>query len=156
MRFRGLFLGLLTGWGLLVWSGADEGSDAEAEAVSFRESFYASEVDRDRGIPLAVRVGGVVFVSGLTAPGETMEAQLRGVYLRLGALLGQYGLSLANVAQERIYTTDLASLEACLELRHGFFDAGMHPASTRVQVLRLSGEGHLLEIEVMAVVGPEE
>lgn len=131
-------------------------SSQDDEAAPFRETFFMSEVEREAGVAQAVRVGGVVFVSATTARGESFEAQMRTIYMRIQSTLGQYGLSLADVAQERIFVLDLELLDAALPVRKRFYLGDAQPASTWVRVAGLPGTGHLLSIEVIAVANPEE
>ena len=122
----------------------------------FRDSFYMSEVEENLGMPQAVRVGGVVFVSGISARGADFETQMKTIYIRIQGALAQFGLTMSDVVNERIYTVDVAKLESVAELRSFYYDELAMPAFTWVQVEKLRGEGRLLEIEVMAVFGPEE
>lgn len=135
---------------LSVASGQDE------EGQPFREPFYASEIEQEAGTPQALRVGGVVFVSGTSAPGSTLDEQLRATYIRIQSILGQYGLTMADVAQERIQTTDMAALERAMEARARAYPPGSAPASAWAEVSRLREPGALVQIEVIAVAGPDE
>ncbi len=121
----------------------------------FREAFFMSELEEDQGLPQAVRVGGVVFVSATSAPGDSLEEQLKTIYIRIQSTLGRFGLSMVDVAQERIYTTDLARLEAAFGQRLLYYTPADAPATSWLEVARLPGEGRLLAIEVIAVAGPQ-
>lgn len=136
---------------LAVASGQDE-----EEGQPFREPFYASEIEEEAGMPQALRVGGVVFVSATSAPGATLEEQMQATYIRIQSILGQYGLTMANVAQERIQTTDMDALErAASEERARAYPPGHAPASAWTEVSRLRERGALVQIEVIAVADPE-
>lgn len=125
------------------------------ESVAFREPLYMSEVDQDMRTPQAVRVGGVVFVSALNGTGETFEEQLRVVYIRLQSILGNFGLSMDDVAQERIYVKEGAALKGLEERRLLVYDEETAPASTLVRVAGFEQSGTLVSIELIAVASPE-
>lgn len=127
--------------------------DEETEA--FREPLYFSEVDKDQRTPQAVRVGGVVFVSAMSGPGETVEDQVRSTYIRLQSVLGNYGLTMANVAQERIYLLEGQSYNAVAGERLRFYGEMSAPASTLVEVAGFAAAGTLVSIEMIAVAGPD-
>lgn len=122
----------------------------------FREAMFMSELQKDDGYAQALRVGGVVFVSATTAPGGDFDTQLATIYRRLQSSLGQYGLTMANVAQERIYTTDMSALQKALPKRRVFYPEEIVPAVSWVEVKSLAEPGALLAIELMAVAEPEE
>lgn len=122
---------------------------------AFREPLYFSDVDRDNRSPQAVRVGGVVFVSALSGPGDTVEAQARVAYMRLQSVLGNYGLTMADVAQERVYVKDGAPTWKLGELRPLFYGEDSGPATTLLKVAGFEEEGTLIAIELIAVANPE-
>ena len=149
MRFK-VFLSLSICWSGLLLPGAG-GQEEE-----FRESLYFSQLDRDRRTPQAVRVCGVLFVSAMGGPGVTMEDQVRSTYIRLQSVLGGYGLSMDDVAQERIYLRageDFSSVDAARLL---VYTAAKAPASTRVAVAGFAEGGQRVAIELIAVASPEE
>ncbi len=148
-------LALLAGAALCLLATAVWGQEKEAVAPPFREPLYMSELQRNDGFAQAVRVGGVVFVSATTAPGADFEAQLKTIYLRLQSTLGQFGLTMANVAQERIYTLDMAALQSALESRRAYYPADAVPAVSWVEVQGLADPDALLAVELMAVAEPE-
>ncbi len=127
----------------------------QEEAPGFREPLFYSEVDKDMRTPQAVRVGGVVFVSATSAPGETLEQQLRTTYIRLQSVLGNYGLRMADVAQERIYLKAGESYEAARAARLIVYSEGGGPASSVVEVAGFGNSDTLVEIELIAVATPE-
>ncbi|MDQ8203187.1 RidA family protein [Pelagicoccus sp. SDUM812003] len=126
------------------------------EPAAFRESNFMSEVEQDAGLPQSVRVGGVVFVSAMTSPGESFERQAKTIYIRLQSCLAQYGLSMRDVAQERVYLGSMSDYEQLVELRRLYYRGNAVPAFSCVQVSGFPQEGALLSIELMAVANPEE
>lgn len=152
MRINAFFLTLLTVLLLgALPSQAQDGADA-----SFREPLYFSEFDRDNRSPQAVRVGGVVFVSALSGPGATVEEQARVAYMRLQSVLGNYGMTMAEVAQERVYVKEGLSTTKLDKLRPLFYGEDLGPASTRLIVSGFDDPNTLVAIELIAVADPEK
>ncbi|MDQ8185322.1 RidA family protein [Pelagicoccus sp. SDUM812002] len=131
------------------------GAFGQDEEASFREPLFFSDLDKDQRTPQAVRVGGVVFVSALDAPGGTLEEQLRTIYIRLQSVLGNYGMRMGDVAQERIYLKKGASYDAATAARQIVYKEGAGPALTIVEVAGFENAGTLVEIELIAVANPE-
>ncbi|MGW7411999.1 RidA family protein [Streptomyces sp. NPDC054863] len=101
-----------------------------------------------------------LYVSGQTAMnGEgkpqhdgDMAAQLALSIANLEAVLGEAGMSLANLVRLNVYTTDVDLLfphYGVLAARLGA--AGVAPASTMLGVARLAIPGQLVELEGTAV-----
>lgn len=135
-----------------LWGQEEDAEDeVELDEAPFREALYLSELQQDRGYAQAVRVGGVLFVSATTSPVGDYETQLRTIYRRLQSVLGQHGMTMGNVAQERIYTLDMAALERSLETRRAFYPEARVPAVSWVEVKALADSGALLAVELMAV-----
>lgn len=128
--------------------------DGEAE-VGFREPLFLSELDKDARAPQAVRVGGVVFVAAMSSPGESLEVQVKTIYMRLQSILGNYGLSMADVAQERIYLKQGVPLQKLSERREFVYGESTAPARTLVRVAGFEDEATLISIELIAVANPE-
>lgn len=131
------------------------GQDEEAEEVGFREPLFLSEMDKDARTPQAVRVGGVVFVAAMTSPGADLDEQTRTIYMRLQSVLGNYGLSMADVAQERIYLKSGIASEGLQERRAFVYREEFAPATTLVRVSGFENEDALISIELIAVANPE-
>jgi enamine deaminase RidA (YjgF/YER057c/UK114 family) len=113
------------------------------------------------GYSRAVRVGGLIVVSGTTAsgpegealhPGEP-EAQTRLILERIGAALVKLGGSIKDVVETRIYLRDIDQWEAVGRV-HGEVFADIRPATTMVEVSRLMSPDLLVEISATAVIDP--
>lgn len=105
---------------------------------------------------VAVEAGDFVFVSGQVAidpaTGERapddVSAQAEQIMLNLKAILGDVGLSLADVVKTTIFLADINDFPAVNDIYGGYFDQ-KPPARSTVQVAALPG-GFLVEIEVIA------
>lgn len=107
-----------------------------------------------------VRVGNVLYVSGITAShpdGRPLgigdfKAQAERCFEKLGDVLGRAGAAYADVAKLTTYLTpqcDAEALRAYFEVRARFF--GSHvPASSGVTVHSLLRPEYMLEIDAVA------
>lgn len=107
----------------------------------------------------AVKVGPMIFVSGQLARDREgrvvgkgdMAAQTRQVILNLRAILEAAGAELGHVVKLTAFMTDMALAPQAWAVREEFF-AARPPASTGVQVSRLTHPDFLIEIEAIAVI----
>jgi 2-iminobutanoate/2-iminopropanoate deaminase len=105
---------------------------------------------------VAVEGGGLVFISGQVAidpaTGERapddVAAQTQQIMKNLGAILGDVGLSLEDVAKTTIFLADINDFPVVNDIYGGYF-GNEPPARSTVQAGALPG-GFLVEIEVMA------
>lgn len=110
------------------------------------------------GYSRAVRVGGMVFVSGTVAADESgaivaprdAGEQARYILRKIEKALGEAGATMADVVRTRMYVTDMAHMDA-VGSAHGEFFRDVLPASAMVAVAGLV-PGALVEIEVDAIV----
>ena len=108
------------------------------------------------GYSRAVAAGDYIFVSGCTSMADgkvvyegDMAKQTEQALLNASAALEQFGASLADVVQTRIYVTDISRWAQAGEAhRLAFEDAP--PAATMVQVAALIDPLLLVEVEVVA------
>jgi 2-iminobutanoate/2-iminopropanoate deaminase len=107
----------------------------------------------------AVRVGGLLFVSGcvpVDADGRLVGAgdvvgQARQVFANVGAVLAAAGASFADVVKVTLYLVDVDDRALINGVRQEVFGA-TRPASTLVEVGRLAIPGARLEVEAVARV----
>ena len=105
---------------------------------------------------IAVDAGGFVFISGQVAiepsTGErapdNVSAETKQIMENLRAILGDLGLTLADVAKTTIFLADINDFPTVNDVYGGYFDTDP-PALSTVQVGALPG-GFLVEIEVIA------
>ncbi len=109
----------------------------------------------------AVRVGNLVWISGMTASDAQrrivgvgdIAAQARFIYGKMEALLRELGGSLANVVETVDYVTTLQDYERTAAVRREVFGGPPFPAATGVVVAGLVRPDALIEIKATAVLG---
>jgi enamine deaminase RidA (YjgF/YER057c/UK114 family) len=119
---------------------------------------FVAEID---GKPIAyadVQASGYIdhfFVSGTTARPPHLEAnayaQMRAAIATVAAALSEAGAELRHVVRTVVYAVDLADADHIARAHQEAFGAS-RPASTLVQVARLTPVSALVEIEVTAFV----
>jgi enamine deaminase RidA (YjgF/YER057c/UK114 family) len=122
------------------------GSQATRASPSCRHR--NAQIEQSIGFCQAVRVGDVLYVSGVPADGPMAEA-VPAVYRQLQAILAANGLTFADVVKENVYATDLDAFIAQQEARKTYYGTWF-PSATWVQVERLFMPSFVLEVEVVA------
>lgn len=111
------------------------------------------------GYSRAVRVGGVVHVSGTTATDASGKlvgvgdpaAQTRQALDNIRSALERAGARLEDVVRTRIYVTDISRWEIIGRV-HGEFFAQILPTTSMIEVRALIDPDMLVEIEAEAIV----
>lgn len=106
----------------------------------------------------AVRAGGFLYISGMTALNEQREivgvgdiaAQARYIYQKIAAILAQAGGNLSQVVETVDYVTTFDGYGQTADVRREVFGAGPFPAATGVLVSGLVRPAALIEIRAVA------
>ncbi|OBK74204.1 RidA family protein [Mycobacterium sp. 1274761.0] len=101
------------------------------------------------GYSRAVRVGPNVWVSGTTAPGDTITDQTRAAMRRIETALTKAGARLSDVVRTRMFVTDISHWQAVAAVHAEFF-GDVRPVTTMVEVSALISPDLMIEIEVDA------
>jgi 2-iminobutanoate/2-iminopropanoate deaminase len=107
--------------------------------------------ENEIGYAAVVQVENTFHVSGVTCGGENYQVAVSTCYKELGDILTRYQLTSQSVVKETIYALDIEALQKQIPVRKNFYRDGKYPAATWVQVSRLYGPEHLIEIELVAV-----
>ena len=111
------------------------------------------------GFSRAVKAGNTVYVSGSTSiqPDGTVAgagdpySQTMHAIRTIEAALKRAGARLEDVVRTRVFTTDMAYLEA-ISKAHGEVFGAIRPASTLVEITGLVSPEMLVEVEADAVI----
>lgn len=110
------------------------------------------------GVRVEIGDGALIFVAGelpldkkgkIVGPGD-ITAQTECVFQQIEKVLKASGASLKDVVKATIFVTDMKDFRKVVTVRDKFFVENP-PASTFVEVSRLTKEDCLIEIEVIAV-----
>ncbi|ARP77475.1 MULTISPECIES: RidA family protein [Bordetella] len=109
----------------------------------------------------AVRAGGFLYISGMTALNEQREivgegdiaAQARYIYRKIAAVLAQAGADLSQVVETVDYVTTFDGYGQTADVRREVFGPGPFPAATGVLVSGLVRPTALIEIRAVAYLG---
>jgi enamine deaminase RidA (YjgF/YER057c/UK114 family) len=133
----------------LIAFGALAGGCASAVKQVAPSCLHQNEaVERSIGFCQAVRVGDVLYISGVTGAAP-MEAAVPRVYEQLRRILEANGLTYIDVVKETVYATDLDAFIKVSGARKQFYGSWL-PAATWVQVQRLYLPSFVVEVELIA------
>lgn len=116
------------------------------------ERNYYNPWEEDVGFAQVVRVGHMLYLSGITSDKESFDEQLDDVYTTAISILDDYGLDSGAIVKEVVYVTDAKGFKESLPTRKKHFGKGPYPASTLVEVERLFQENWMIEVEIVAVI----
>ena len=104
--------------------------------------------------------GRLVFISGMTARRADgtvagigdIEAQTRQVCENIKAAVEQAGGSMDDICRVDVYVRNMEHFDKIHEVRREYFNAPA-PASTMVEVSKMTSPDYLIEINAIAVIG---
>lgn len=103
-----------------------------------------------------VKAGEFLFVAGMLAPGDDLDAQCAGVFSQIGKALQSAGAGWGNVAQFTTYLVHSQDIPAFMRFRlrefPKMFADGVYPPNTLLVVDRLVQEQYLVEVQTVAVL----
>lgn len=100
----------------------------------------------------AVRVGDLVFLSGVVSIADTPTEQFRQIFQRIGRILESAGSSLGQVVDMTTYHVDMhAQIDDFIAVKSEFLPN--EPTWTAVGVTELYMRDALVEVKVIAAVG---
>lgn len=112
----------------------------------------------------AVRVGNLVWLSGMTATDENrrivgvgdMAEQTRYIFRKIENVLRELDAGLHNIVETTDYVTTFEGYERTAAVRREVFGGAPYPAATGVLVSGLVRPEALIEIRAIAVLGPAQ
>ena len=144
--FRGTMLKSVVA--LTVFVALANGCASAVPQASLNCKHQNEAVERSIGFCQAVRVGDVLYVSGVTGAAP-MDSAVPRVYAQLRRILETNDLTFADVVKETVYATDLDAFIKVSDVRKQFYGSWL-PAATWVQVQRLYLPSFVVEVDLVA------
>jgi enamine deaminase RidA (YjgF/YER057c/UK114 family) len=113
---------------------------------------YIHPWEKEIGYAQVVRHGNILYLSGITGSGATVEEQMTHIYGEIGQILAAHGLDSRSIVKETLYTQDIEAVKAAIPVRKAFYKGGDYPSATWVEVRRLYNPDLKLEIEIEAAL----
>jgi 2-iminobutanoate/2-iminopropanoate deaminase len=104
------------------------------------------------GYSQVVKAGNTLYVSGIASDKPTLEGQVEEIYRLIRNTLKANGLGMNSIVKQVIYTTDIEAYKKLGSVVKKHFAENEYPSSTLVEVQRLYGSNHMVEIEVVAYI----
>jgi enamine deaminase RidA (YjgF/YER057c/UK114 family) len=103
-----------------------------------------------------VKTGEFLFIAGMLAPGESLDAQCSGVFAQIGEALKSAGAGWQNVVQFTTYLVHSQDIAKFMQWRlrefPRMFSNGIYPPNTLLIVDRLVQEQFLVEVQTVAAL----
>ena len=121
--------------------------------TTWQERFGFSQGWRVEEPKTLLFVAGQVPVddSGQVVGEGDLEAQVRQVFLNVGRVLEQAGMTFDNLVQVAVYMTDISQLRTYARVRDEFVNTNSPPASTALAVAGFALPGMMVEVNAIAV-----
>ena len=96
-----------------------------------------------------------LYIAGMLAPGDDLDAQCAGVFRQIGIALKSAGAGWGNVVQFTTYLVHSQDIPKFMAWRlrefPTLFPDGKYPPNTLLIIDRLVGEQYLIEVQAIAV-----
>lgn len=130
----------------------------DAPAAHVKQVFHLQPYEQDLGYSQAVLIGKTLYISGALAVDEAGHAldtldlggQLQAAYDIIKRTLHAHGAGFDAVVKETIYTTDMDALLKAADLRFEYYAKDRLPATSWVEVRRLTNPKFLVQIDIVA------
>lgn len=115
-----------------------------------KEKFHWGIITQDTSYGYAgvVRAGNILYLSGVTAPGN-FPTQVKSVYTTLENNLKRFGATFRNVVKENLFTTSIDSMKKYSYIRKPFYNND-YPAASWIGIKELFVPDRMLEVELVA------
>lgn len=123
-------------------------ASAASADTSKVERYHSGSWEQDIGYTQAIRHGNMLYVSGVVSGGQTMQEQVTNVYGEIKRILARFDADMDDIVKEVLYTTDIEATKKAIPARKAFFENGVYPSATWVQIDRLFDPNAMVEVQV--------